>query len=892
MTGLRLLLAGLRLRRGASILVLLAAAFVVAAASSGPVYLQAGKESVLQDTLRPLSPARVGITTNRTGPQGAAAQTSLAGDVAAARVGLIDHLPTVLATEVSDQLRKGGMSLSNLTLSSRDGACAQITIKSGRCPTAAGEIVLSTPSAAALFLEVGDALTMTRLALPGGAPEPLTLVGIYDVDDPDAPEWVGREYFPSTEGGESNSVIVDAGFTVPGTFTAADPSVQVTAVADIPLAVRTVRTADDPHLRPALTAFSARIKADDAAAGGFTDQRGISRPRTMVQSTLSTWLDVALRREHDLALPVLLVAGQLVLLGLVALGALVTSTLSARAPEVALVRLRGSATAAVVWTALGDVVVLLLPAAALGLVVARLVIGQLASSTLLLGTPVKLTPDTGGAVLVAVAGGAVAAFVGALGVLRADVATVMRREGAGDPRRAWVRLAAVTVVVVVATGLVLAKLLSTSLPPAGRPAGLPVLITPGVCAVAAALLAALLLPAAAGAFVRRTADLRPLMGALAARQLARRPATRLVLVLTAAVALAVQSTATADAFARNRTDRALVQIGAPEVLTVLGPDARTLEKAVRAADPGGHEAMAVAASNSPQERARVVAVDSSRYANLGWWRASDVSDSLAVLRDPTDVADPLPSVLGARAYEGDVGGADAFELLGIDGRPVPLQPVGSIPVIPQFGPVAAVVDLDQLLLRTDDSPEGAVELEVWLHPEASAAVRAQLAANGFTVTTDVLASTQVDILRRQAPSLGASLAFAGAGAALLLAVLAAVVELQVLGRRRAYELASLRVLGIGPRRLLAQLCSEQVLLLSVAAVGGLLAGAGAASATLPRSPEFIDNSPVPALVTSPRLLLLTGVGLALAVVVVVAAAATGVAQVRAATPDRLRESQQ
>jgi hypothetical protein len=126
------------------------------------------------------------------------------------------------------------------------------------------------------------------------------------------------------------------------------------------------------------------------------------------------------------------------------------------------------------------------------------------------------------------------------------------------------------------------------------------LLAPGLVGLAVALLIARLLPLAAtrtgGAAIRAG---RPDV-ALTALHLARRPGTHRVFAVLAVVAAVFTTTTFAWHTASvGWARRAAQELGAPRVLTVRAANSSALLAAVRAADPDGRYAMAVARTDGP-----------------------------------------------------------------------------------------------------------------------------------------------------------------------------------------------------------------------------------------------------------------------------------------------------
>ena len=144
-------------------------------------------------------------------------------------------------------------------------------------------------------------------------------------------------------------------------------------------------------------------------------------------------------------------------------------------------------------------------------------------------------------------------------------------------------------------------------------------------------------------------------------------------------------------------------------------------------------------------------------------------------------------------------------------------------------------------------------------------------------------------LGRQGPALGLLLLLACAIAAAVLAVGGTAVALLADGRRRSFELAALRVVGVRQRTLRRSAVAEQLLLLGAAVVLGLPSGYLAARLVLPSVPEFSDTTPV-ALRYTPPVLIALATAAALALLLWAAALVAGWVLARAAVPSRLREA--
>ena len=79
-------------------------------------------------------------------------------------------------------------------LTSRDGLCGHLTVSAGRCPRAAGELLVSGRTAATVGLRPGTAVTLRGAADADGnrLSAPATVVGVYDLADTSGRYWAGR----------------------------------------------------------------------------------------------------------------------------------------------------------------------------------------------------------------------------------------------------------------------------------------------------------------------------------------------------------------------------------------------------------------------------------------------------------------------------------------------------------------------------------------------------------------------------------------------------------------------------------------------------------------------------------------------------------------------------
>jgi putative ABC transport system permease protein len=179
---------------------------------------------------------------------------------------------------------------------------------------------------------------------------------------------------------------------------------------------------------------------------------------------------------------------------------------------------------------------------------------------------------------------------------------------------------------------------------------------------------------------------------------------------------------------------------------------------------------------------------------------------------------------------------------------------------------------------------------IWLGPDAPPDALQRLRAAGLVLQAGTTESDRVTELGRQGPALALRLLVVCAIVGSVLAVGGTAIAIASTGRRRSFELASLRALGISRRTLLRSSVIEQLLLLGAAVLLGVPAGYLAARLAMPSIPEFADRTPV-ALHFRPALqgvLLFAAAFLALLSLTAVLA---GRALMHAAAPSRLREAE-
>ncbi|WP_327004158.1 hypothetical protein OHA72_55470 [Dactylosporangium sp. NBC_01737] len=538
---LGLIVAALRARRAAALVMLVLAAVTMGAA----VGAAAASGRMQRDAVT----ARIAAATpvERTlSVRSAVALGTQPDDIVGRFQALITGVPaerSVLGVRYSGVLRAGDELRLPIELRAVDGFCGNATMLQGRCPERDGEIVLPPDVARQLGLAVGDPLRQDGGS--GVAVVPLTLVGLFAPSDPLGWYWSGLDGLAAYT---TRGTVAKPGGAAVATYDALLPASAFDDPAQIAATVTRLR-AGSLEVSSAAATLAATVAAD---------RRGVRRG-------------------------LLLVELQVLLCGGIAVAVAAAYAAQERRADAARMAIRGLPPWRILAGTAGQSLLPLLAGAAWAVAVRPALWQALAI-----------------AVLVVVAAEWPAT--------RASVPALLR---VVQPRRQLV--AATLEVCVLALGAAAVFQLAAE-PPAdvrrdtglglGQAAALLIALAAGVLATRALL-------SAAGLAGRTALAGGRVGGALAGLTLGRRrTAYRIVPVIAAAtcvLAVAAQDWAGA---AGARADRAAVEVGADRVLRVAPMDREKLLAAVRAADPGGRDAMAVAISGGTG--APVIAVDATR----------------------------------------------------------------------------------------------------------------------------------------------------------------------------------------------------------------------------------------------------------------------------------------
>jgi len=254
-----------------------------------------------------------------------------------------------------------------------------------------------------------------------------------------------------------------------------------------------------------------------------------------------------------------------------------------------------------------------------------------------------------------------------------------------------------------------------------------------------------------------------------------------------------------------------------------------------------------------------------------------------------DLPRPLPVLASPGGLVPGAAGQSDLRMSDLTGSAVPLQVVGTPAVLPSVLDDGVLVDLAgvRAQLPTFDSE---ASWSIWLGPDAPDDAIARLRGAGLVLEAGATTSGRLRELGRRGPALALRLLVVCAIVGSILAVGGTAIAIAATGRRRTFELASLRAVGIRRRTLLGACILEQLLLLGAALLLGVPTGYLAARWAMPSIPEFADRTPV-ALSFQPAV---SGVALFALIFVLllgITAVLAGRALMRAAAPARLREAE-
>lgn len=453
-------------------------------------------------------------------------------------------------------------------LLARDRICDHLRFTAGRCPTAAGEIAISAGDSAAYGWTVGSQHEFSDVPeqnSPLTAAPPrlwtMTVVGIWE-QVPDDHYWLGVRM------GGNAKIQRDAGVTLDEWVTSVETVAgsPVHAVRSYPAEARAATVDDLPR---AATQLEQAVK--EAAEG------------VRIEAKVGDLVAEGAASAGQIRVLVPLVMGQLALLVIAVLMAVIRSAVGERRQEIALARLRGAGPTEARRLLAAE----LLPPVLLGVPIgAALAIGITAllnRFVLPAGVPVEVAWSTLAAALLSAVCGIIAVRSATAPLSRATVTSLLQR--GHRPRTGLGPLVWVSLTLAVA-GIVVVRTSTEPTPLA--------LAAPTLLALALGLFVAGVMPRwaarASRRALRRGACGRGLVWAAAARRASFRGAVVITAVAICAAAVAANAWAVGE---RNRTLRAELESGADTVLELTGQELTAVEKLVREADPSGKQATVV-----------------------------------------------------------------------------------------------------------------------------------------------------------------------------------------------------------------------------------------------------------------------------------------------------------
>ena len=580
--------AAVRHRSGQVIALALVAALGVTCAVFAPVFARSIDQALLREQITGASAEKTAtaISWQRTQTHQDVLPEDISGQVPE-ELAAVSGEPISVMRVGAVIVAKEGKLPSTVALRTRSGACDHLEVV-GRCPSAAGETLVSRDDARAWGWRSGTTLEVPQERFDPSEPDPppveLTVVGVYEVPEGEPDYWLGDR--PDGKSGLANQDL-DTGPGVDDLITTEE-----TFVDALPDAVASI-------LLP-LDRDAASLESMPRAADGAT-RLAASQPELTVDESAEELVDGIRAGQRLTAVIIPFVMVQLALLAVLVLFLVAQAAVDQRRHDVALARLRGRSRRGARRLLLMELtipVLLGLPLgflAALGLAV--LVRRAMLPAGIPFEVPLAVLPWLLGALLISV----LAVYFAARPVLRESVNDLLRSV---TPDRAGGSVI-VDAVVVVLAGLGAVGLASGAL------SGPAALATPTLLAIAVGVLAARVVPRLAAVRARRAMRRGQVAAAVAGHGIARRPAARRVLVVTTvATTVAVFGVNAVVVADQNRLARAELETGAPAVVDVGVANAPQLLAAGRTLEDEGIDAAPVAViSPRDSDAAETIAVD-------------------------------------------------------------------------------------------------------------------------------------------------------------------------------------------------------------------------------------------------------------------------------------------
>jgi putative ABC transport system permease protein len=526
---------------------------------------------------------------------------------------------------------EGGSPLWRLTY--RDRVCEHITFVAGRCPAGVGEIALGQRSAVGGRFAVGDTLPMRQIRqtpdgpVQTGAAVPMSVVGVFRPTVPTEPYWGPFSSYPAM-----------------GVPDPTNEPVLTTRATMLRFALEVPEAQQVDLVPPAGTLTPDRLRALPAEVDRLAANALLARIPVTTEVDALAERAAANRRLAGVVVP--MAAVPVVVLCWYVLFLAVGYASDERRTELGLVALRGSGRWQRWWLAGGESVLAVVIGAPIGYLTGHAIawlairVGEGSGGVELGGGPLRWA-------LAAAAGALVAVLLAVRRELATPTVDLLRRVAA---RAAWWRTALVEVAVLAAAAAVVIDQQTSG----ERAEGVLVALVPAALMLAGGLLVARTLGPVATRVGQRALRRGGLGAALAAIDIARRPASRRVLaLLIVGTALVTFAATFADVGRRARGERVRVEAGAAVTVRIQSVSPTRLLRAVRSADPNEDFAMAAMSVPASDSRPAMLAVDTPRLGRTAVW--PDRSGAVP----PASVAERLrPPVPEPVRIEGDRIGFD------------------------------------------------------------------------------------------------------------------------------------------------------------------------------------------------------------------------------------------
>lgn len=606
-----MLLRGVRWRLMGSLLVVITAAIAVGAAVVGPLFLRAGGDSLVRQTV-------AGATVSHTGFElDSATHSSTLDGLEAERRSLLRnaHLSGLYGGPVVRTM-ESGLLVTNVStrqpylgaLTYRTGICSILHFSAGGCATGPGDAVVSDRMARRFEISVGSIITVTDLN--HGSPARIRITGVFHLPNLQSAYWFGdgAAHFPF---GQNTGVPLflprtdDLFVASPAAFALPSPYVRTLSIQS-PLRPGVLGIGNASAVRRDMLALKQR-----ATVTGFE-----------VQTGLPALLSAPLHQRTLMGSVVVVAAVQLVLLAIWVLTAALIRSADLRRAELRVARLRGFPLPTLVAVSIAEPAALCAVGVVLGIGGAWVVVRAAASILFEHGT--VLRPDAWtfvgfGAVLVTIG---VVLGVSTIRLLRSSGLVVSSPQSSSTRSRVAIDVSILAVSAVALVGASTSGSLSSHSNPVAAAA-------PAVVALGISVIAVRVVEYLCRRLSTATYDSAAVGSFLAVRRIGRRPTVlREGRTLVIAVGLACFAVCAWSVARANRLTDARFSTGARTVVTVTA-NTLQLEQAVHAVDPRGRFAMAAVEIKSSSTL--LMGVDAARLPAVAAWPGGTTRESVAAV---------------------------------------------------------------------------------------------------------------------------------------------------------------------------------------------------------------------------------------------------------------------